>query len=274
MAACVRWCDDCGPAISCFEKSFFRNLIAFLIAAASFVPALTARRENKGAPMSAKAWRVLAFRSVVGTIGIFANFYALSHIPIADAQTLNKTAPFFTVVFAAVFLRERVSWRQLGAIVAALIGTMLVVKPGFAGIDALPLAMGLSGGMAAGAAYTAVRALGAMRVNPALIVFAFSAFSCLAAIPFTVATYVPLTFLQFLTLIGAGLGAALGQFALTFAYRFSAPKDIAVYDYFNILFTAGLGYWLFDQVSDSAAIVGMLVIVAAAVLLNLQDKRA
>lgn len=270
MAACVRLCDDFGPAIPCFEKGLFRNLIAFLIAVAAFALGKSRKADERNAPMTMKAWWILLLRSAVGTMGIFCNFYALSHIPIADGQTLNKTAPFFTVVFAWAFLGERVSARQLIAVGVAFAGAALVAKPGFAGDGAFPLAMGLLGGVAAGAAYAAVRALGAMKVRPTLIVLFFSAFSCLAAIPFTWAMYVPLAWKQLLILAGAGLGAALGQFGITLAYRFAAPKDIAVYDYSNIIFTAGLGYLLFGQVSDFLAVAGMVVIVAAAMILNLR----
>lgn len=262
MAACVRLCDDYGAAIPCFEKSFFRNLMALVIAIGVFL------RSPRVDRPTARAWGTILLRSVVGTIGIFANFYALSHIPIADGQTLNKTAPFFTVLFAWLFLHEQVALRQFAAVLLAFGGTMLVAKPGFAGVDSFPLAIGVLGGICAGAAYAAVRALGAKKVSPALIVLCFSAFSCVASIPLTWAHYVPLTGLQLLVLIGAGFGAALGQFGITFAYRFAAPCEIAVYDYSNIIFTAVLGWLLFGQVSDGFSFAGMAVIIAAAVLLN------
>lgn len=263
MAACVRWCDDFGQAIPCFEKSFFRNAIAFVIAAFAFV-----RSPARTFSIGGIAWTVLLSRCVMGTIGIFANFYALSKIPIADGQTLNKTAPFFTVVFAFLFLGERATFRQMLAVAIAFLGALLVARPGFAGDDSFPLAIGLLGGIAAGGAYAAVRSLGRRDVDPVLIVFAFSAFSCIVSIPFTMAVYVPLSLTQCLVLAGAGAGAAIGQFGITLAYRYAAPKEIAVFDYTNILFTAILGYALFGQVSDCLSIAGMLIIVFAAFVLR------
>ena len=271
MAACVRLCDEYGAAVPCFEKGFFRNAVALLIA----LPVVLKGGSLRGswAGLGLRPGVMLLGRCVFGTVGIFANFYALSHIPIADGQALNKTAPFFTILFAALCLGERATLRQLTAMVLAFAGAMLVVRPGFAGGAALPLTMGLLGGVTAGAAYTLLRALVAQGVNPALVVLAFSGFSCLASVPFLFTDFVPLTVPQVLTLLGAGAGAAVGQFGISFAYRYAPPKEIAVYDYSSILFAALLGYLLFGQVSDALSWTGMAVIVAAAVTIHLGRKR-
>ena len=279
MATCVRLTDDYGSYIPCFEKSFFRNLVALIIAVVAFARSASRSRESRSnsgivgcGSRFGGVHLTLLLRSVLGTIGIFANFYALSHIPIADGQTLNKTAPFWTLVFAWMFLGEKVSLRQFAAVAIAFVGAALVVKPGFAGADAFPLAMGLLGGICAGGAYAAVRALGRSGISPSLIVLVFSGFSCVVSVPLAMTDYVPLTWMQFLVLMGAGAGAAMGQFGITLAYRYAAPREIAVFDYTSILFAAAFGYLLFGQVSDGFSILGMLIIIAAAFLLNLHRR--
>ena len=271
MAACVRLCDDYGGAVSSFQKSFFRNIIAFAIALAvylkefGFHPNRCGRAESTTPPQGrAKAWLLLVLRSALGTIGIFGNFYALSHITIAESQTLNKTAPFFTVVFAWIFLKERVGGRAMGSLLLAFGGVLLIAKPGFAGEAAFPLAMGLMGGVCAGAAYTALHALAKSTMPSAFIILFFSAFSCLASVPFMLHSFDPMTLAQVLALLGAGAGAALGQFGVTLAYRFAAPREIAVFDYSNIIFTAIFGLLLFGQVPDAFSIAGFVLILFAA----------
>ena len=269
MAACVRLCDDFGGPVSSFQKSFFRNIIAFAIATIVFI------RQPKApippqAPIrpSLKEWLLVFLRSALGTVGIFGNFYALSHITIAESQTLNKTAPFFTVIFAWIFLKERAGWRTLGPLLLAFAGVLLIAKPGFAGDAAFPLAMGLLGGVCAGAAYTALHALAKSRIPSAFIILFFSAFSCLASVPFMLHEFDPMTFRQLLALLGAGAGAALGQFGVTLAYRFAAPRDIAVFDYSNIVFTAILGFALFAQIPDAFSLCGFALILSAAWLMR------
>ena len=269
MAACVRLCDDFGGPISSFQKSFFRNLLALAIAWAVF---LRHRARHPGesavAGLSVGDWSLLTLRSVVGTIGIFSNFYALSHITIAEGQTLNKTAPFFTVVFAWLLLGEKVRGRQILPLLLAFAGVLLIAKPGFAGAEAFPLTLGLLGGAAAGIAYTAVHQLGRRKVEPTLIVLFFSAFSCLASIPFMGLHPDPMTGSQVVILLGAGAGAAIGQFGITAAYRFAAPREIAVFDYSNVVFTAIFGWFLFHQTPDLWSGLGILAILGAALLMH------
>ena len=264
MAACVRLCDDFGGSVSSFQKSFFRNVVAFSLALAVYLGEHGLRRPP--GPVPGRAWTLLLLRSALGTVGIFANFYALGHIPIAEGQTLNKTAPFFTVLFASLFLKERAGWQSLGPLLLAFAGVLLIAKPGFAGEAAFPLAMGLLGGMAAGAAYAALRALGRMAAGlpSAFVILFFSAFSCLASVPFLLHRPDPMTGAQVAILFGAGAGAALGQFGVTLAYRYAAPKDIAVFDYASVLFAAAFGLALFGQVSDLASVAGFALILLAA----------
>ena len=264
MAMFVRLCDDYGEYVSSFQKSFFRNAIALIVAATVFFR----RGLSLKSICAIGSWRpafVLFLRSLIGSIGIFANFYALGKIPISDAQTLNKTAPFFTVLFAWIFLGERISRRQMAAIAAAFAGVVLVAKPGFANVDSFALAIGILGGVAAGGAYTCIRKLGVYGVDGAFIVLFFSAFSCLMSIPFMVRDFVPMTAVQVLVMIGAGVSAAVGQFGITAAYRYAAPNSIAVFDYTNIVFAAVLGFLFFGQIPDLWSAAGFIVIVAAAV---------
>jgi len=263
MAFFVRLCDDCGGFVSSFQKSFFRNAIALVLAAAAF---LTERRRAGADGVRlprGHEWLVLVARSVFGTAGVFATFYALSNIPIGEAMTLNKTAPFFTVFFSWILLGERMTLRQIGALVLAFGGALLVMKPDLSGVS-LPAAAGLFAGMTAGLAYVCVHRLGKAGVDGPFIVLFFSAFSCLASLPFMVVDPAPMTGSQLLVLLGAGVGAAIGQFGITAAYRYAEPRRIAVYDYSNVIFTAALGFLFLGQSPDLVSAAGFLVILTAA----------
>lgn len=260
MAVLVRLCDDYGGEVSSFQKSFFRNIIALMIAGGVFLGS----RSRSDFSLTPKAWLTLIGRSIFGTIGIFANFYALSHIPVGEAMTLNKTAPFFTVIFSALIFKERISKRQMIFLMVAFLGASLVMKPSFRGDDLFAAMCAVTGGLGAGLAYVCVHALGRMKVNGALIVLFFSAFSSLASIPFMMADLCPMTFLQIIIMTLAGVSAAIGQFGITLAYRYAEPRSIAIYDYTNVIFTAILGWIMFSQVPDMISVVGFIAIVFAA----------
>lgn len=262
MAFFVRLADDYGPAISCFQKSFFRNAIALAIALAVLV--LPKKADGRRVETSFKVAMLLVARSVLGTAGIFANFKAISVIPIGEAMTLNKTAPFFTVLFSWLFLKEKVSRLQAVALVVAFAGAVLVMKPGF-GIDSSPAhIIALFGGLSAGGAYVCVHQLGRLGYSGAKTVFFFSVFSCIASLPPAAAMYVPMTSAQAWILVGAGASAAVGQFGVTAAYRYAEPRKIAVFDYSNVIFAGVLGFAFFGQMPDLLSMAGFVLILLAA----------
>ena len=269
MGMFVRLADFHGEAISAFQKGFFRNVVAAAIALAMFL--------RNGSPpagecimrLDSHAWSVLRMRAIFGTAGIFSNFYAISHIPLCDALMLNKTAPFFTVLFSWLFIGERLSVRQGLCILGALFGVALVVRPGFAHLALCPASLGLSSGLCAGAAYACVRDLGILKVDGRFIVLFFSVFSCVASVPFMAADFTPMTSAQVAILVGAGASAALGQFGITAAYRLAEPRSIAVFDYTNVIFAAVLGCaFLGQSAPDATTILGFAVIISMAVLVN------
>lgn len=247
------------------QKSFFRNLVALVFAAIIL-------KKNKGGFLhDKKNLGLLIVRSICGTIGILCNFYAVDHLVLADASMLNKMSPFFAIVFSYFFLKEKVNFVQLFSVIGAFIGCLFIIKPSFGNLGSLPALVGLIGGVGAGAAYTAVRRLGQCGEKGPFIVFFFSAFSCLVTLPYLVIGYEPMTFIQISMLLLAGLAAAGGQFAITAAYCYAPAKEISVYDYSQVLFSAILGFFLFNQVPDKYSVLGYILICGMAIFMFLYN---
>ena len=240
---------------------------AFAIALPAFLKA--GRSGTAVGAMSPRDWTMLTLRALLGTLGIITNFYAISAIPISDAMALNKTAPFFTLLACWAFMGERMSLRQALCVAGAFVGAMFVVKPGFAGGFGVAALVGLSSGAFAGFAYALLHGLGRRGVPASFIIVFFSAFSCVACVPFIVAAGCPMNAVQAAVLCGAGAGGALGQFGITWAYRFAEPRQIAVYDYTSILFAAALGFAVFGQTPDPLSCLGFVTIAAMAALIRL-----
>lgn len=253
--------------IPSIEKSFFRNAVA---AAAAAVIVLKDRKETK---LRKEDIPLLILRSILGTIGILGNFYAVDHLILPDATMLNKMAPFFTLIFSAVFLKERISLKTAVIITGAFIGALFVIKPSFSNADLSASIIGLIGGLGAGSAYTCVRALGKRGTSGPLVVLFFSLFSCLVTLPYLIFSFHPLTMKQFLILILAGTAAAGGQFSITAAYRFAPAREISVYDYSQVIFTALLGFFVFSQIPDGYSFLGYAIIILMAVTMYISDRR-
>lgn len=243
------------------QKSFFRNLVAF------FFAFILIRRE--AIPLKCKEGnlKLLLLRALFGTLGILCNFYAVDHLVLADASMLNKMSPFFVVIFSFFILKERVTVLQALFVAGAFAGSLFVIRPTFSNMDLLPSLIGLAGGLGAGAAYTFVRKLSLRGEKGPLIVCFFSAFSCLVTLPFLIFDFHPMGWLQVLMLLLAGLAAAGGQFGITAAYSHAPAREISVYDYSQIIFSALLGFFIFGQIPDILSWLGYLIICAMAVLM-------
>ena len=96
--------------------------------------------------------------------------------------------------------------------------------------------------------------------------FVFSAFSCLAVLPYVLMVHAPMTAKQVLTLVAAGLFAAGGQFSVTAAYCCAPAKEISVYDYSQVIFSTLLGFFIFGDVPDGFSVLGYFLICGMAVL--------
>ncbi|QQT10768.1 DMT family transporter [Staphylococcus pasteuri] len=238
-----------------FQKSLARNLVAM------FIPLFFIYKYKQ--PMFGKlsSQPLLISRSALGLIGVLFNIYAIDHMVLSDADTLMKLNPFWTILFSLIFLNEKIRKYQITAMVVAILGMLLIVKPEFSS-SIIPSLIGLFSGIFAASAYTCVRAL-STREAPYTIVFYFSLFSVVVLIPFTIFTYEPMSNLQLLYLFGAGLSAAVGQIGITLAYSFAAAKDISIFTYASIIFTALFGFILFGESPDVLATLGYVVIIGA-----------
>ena len=249
------------------QKSFFRNFIAAIFAAVMIVRSGTSFIWNKGNLPD------LLVRAIAGTVGILCNFYAVDHLVLSDASMLNKMSPFFVIIFSIFILRERVTVIQILCVAGAFLGSLLVIKPTFSNTDLLASSLGFLGGLGAGLAYTFVRKLGTKGENGNRIVFFFSAFSCLVTLPFLVFDYHAMSVTQIVILLLAGLSAAGGQFSITAAYTYAPGREISVYDYSQIIFSALLGFVFFSQVPDICSIAGYCIICLMAVLMFFYNNR-
>ncbi|HGN7356208.1 TPA: DMT family transporter [Staphylococcus aureus] len=238
-----------------FQKSLARNLVAM------FIPLFFIYKYHQPMFGRLSSQPLLITRSTLGLIGVLLNIYAIDHMVLSDVDSLMKLNPFWTILLSIVFLHEKVRKYQITAMIIAILGMLLIVKPEFSS-SMIPSLAGLFSGIFAASAYTCVRAL-STREAPYTIVFYFSLFSVIVLIPFTAYTYEPMSQMQILYLLGAGLAAAVGQIGVTLAYSFAAAKDISIFTYASIIFTAILGFILFGESPDFYATLGYVVIIGA-----------
>lgn len=241
------------------QKCFFRNFFALVVAVITMLRTRTKFKIGKGNT------KYLLARSISGGLGMVCNFYAIDRIPISDASMLNKLSPFFAIIFSIWVLKEVADRFEWLSVIIAFIGALFVVKPSFS-FEAIPAFAGVLGGLGAGLAYTFVRKLGIRGEKSMIIVAFFSGFTSLMLLPNLIFNYVPMTREQWLFLILTGMAAAGGQIFITQAYSKAPAKEISVYDFSIVIFTAILGFLFLDQMPDYLSMIGYVIIIGVAIV--------
>ena len=242
------------------QKAFFRNFVALFVATGAIIKSkekITIRKSNR---------LDMLFRCSFGTAGLIANFYAVDRLGIADANMLNKLSPFFAIILSIFILKEIPNRFDIFTTIIAFIGALFIIRPTGAFTSVFPALVGLFGGFCAGTAYVFVRKLGNNGERTPVIVFYFSAFSCIITLPFFVFDFHPMTALQWIYLILAGISASLGQFSITTAYKYAPAKEISVFDYTQVIFAAILGFLFLGQVPVILSFIGYGIIIGIAIL--------
>jgi drug/metabolite transporter (DMT)-like permease len=261
MGAFVKLSGD----IPVFEKVFFRNVVSLFVALAAIKQSgssIFGKRENQ---------KYLLLRSILGLTGVVLYFYAISHMYLADSSMLNKLSPFFTTLFAWLFLKEKLSKMQVSALFLVFAASLLIIKPQF-NFSVIPALSGFLSAIAAGSAYTVVRFLRG-KEDPSTIVFYFSFVSVVGILPLMLLNFKVPTPIQFIYLLGTGVTAAIAQFAITIAYKYAPASKIAIYDYLNIVFSALIGFAIWGEIPDILSIVGGVTIVLTALWVFMYDNK-
>ena len=250
-----------------FQKAFFRNFAALIV-----VTLIMLKNRISFVPKKSSLPSLIG-RSFFGTMGLVCNFYAIDRLVLADANMLNKLSPFFAIIFSVFLLGEKPSLEQVLGVLTAFAGSILIIKPSFGGYASFPALIGALGGLGAGMAYTFVRRLGKNGENSFVIIFFFSAFSCLVCLPFMIMNPAAMSLKSLLCLCGAGASACIGQFGITRAYIFAPAKEISVYDYSQVLFAAFFGFLFFGQLPDALSVLGYILICGAGITMFFINNR-
>ena len=250
------------------QKGFFRNIIAVFISSIPLIKhwrVINIPRNNTG-------WLVLISRSVFGTIGLVLNFYAISHISLADSSIIQKLSPFIIIILSYIFFKEEMTRFQFFAIIIAFVGIILIIKPSGNDIISMGALAALLGALCAGIAYTCVRYLGTHNISGEFIIFFFSSLSSLMLLPYLILDYRTMTYYQLSMLLLAGISATIGQYGVTFAYKFAAAKNISVFDYSQVLFSGIFGYMFFGEFPDFQSLIGYIIVISVGIVLVLRSK--
>ena len=213
-------------------------------------------------------------RALVGFASLILFFYAIAHLPLATAITLNYTSPLFLAVFTPFLLHEKPKKILFVSLIIGFIGIGLLLKPSFSGEDWLAGSLGLISGIGAALAYVHVKQLGNAGEPDWRTVFYFTLVSTVGAgIWMLFDSFHPLDWQDLLVLLGLGASGTFAQLAITRAYRTGDTLVVASLAYVTVLLASLFGViWWHEYLSPDAWVAIGLIILSGVISIRTSKK--
>ncbi len=271
MSVCIKFA---ASHFNTFELVFYRGLIGMVVMASLC--------RAQGVSIRTPVPLMHVWRSVIGVASLSAWFYAIAHLPLATAMTLNYMSGVWVAAFLVggtlVMGRLQDASRQGPVVLTVLTGfagVIMILRPTIEQNQLFAGVIGLLSGLGAAMAYMQVAALGRMGEPESRTVFYFSIGTTIVggtAMLFTGAS--DWIWPQVLWLLPIGLLAALGQLCMTKAYTRGATMMVANLQYSGIVFSALYGLFLFGDLIPLIGWIGMALIIASGIAATALRKRA
>lgn len=220
------------------------------------------------------------WRGFVGSMAMGLSFAALGLLPLPEVTALGYAAPLLTVVFAAMFLDEKVGVFRIAAVGLGLVGVLIVVSPRLSLLQgdtvgtaqAVGAIMVLLGAVCAALAQIYIRKM-VQTEQTSAIVFYFSVTSTLLSLLTIPFGWVVPTGTELVLLVLAGLFGGAGQIFLTSAYRFADASVVAPFDYASMVFALLIGFFIFDEVPTGTMLLGALIVILAGCIIIWRERQ-
>ncbi|SEI04306.1 DMT family transporter [Paracoccus alkenifer] len=256
------------------EQMFFRSLFGVPL-----ILAWLAWRGDLATGLRTRNPMSHALRGIIGTISMGCIFGGLGLLPFPEATALGYAMPLMIVIFAAMFLDERVGIFRLGMVALGLVGVLIVLSP--------QLSVGVgeaSGAQTLGAMLTltgaSFGALAQIFISRMVVTEKPSAVAFWFLVTSTVLSLVTLPFGWVMPdagtaalLVAAGFMGGAAQVMLTSSYRFADASLVAPFDYASMLLAMAIGWFVFAEPTSGRMLAGAAVIIAAGVAIILRERQ-
>ncbi|NWA59551.1 DMT family transporter [Pantoea sp. B9002] len=276
MLACVKGLNG---AIPTGEVIFFRSFIALF-------PLLIWLKMQGNVLENLKTRNLFGHfvRGFSGTGGMYFNYLALVYISLADATALSYAAPLFTVIMAAMLLKERVRVSRWIAVVVGLSGILIMLSSSLSANGALfshgasnataslGVALALLAALCSATSNVQIRFLNGIE-KPGAIVFYFSLMTTVIGLATALFGWSKPSAMQLLLLVGCGLFGGLAQILVTLSLRYADASLLAPFDYTTLVWSMLIGYLFLNSLPGSTTLLGASIVALAGIFAVWREKR-
>ena len=208
-------------------------------------------------------------RALIGLTSLALFFYAIAHLPLATAITLNYTSALFLAILMPLLLHERPKKILYGTVLLGFVGIVLLLKPHFSSQQILAGSLGLLSGIGAALAYVHVKQLGKLNEPDWRTVYYFTLVSTIGSGAWMLLSqllglqgFVTLTWHDIPMLLSLGASATIAQLAMTRAYRTGSTLIVASLAYTTVIFATVFGviFWQESLSLSEYFAIGLIII--------------
>lgn len=255
-----------AESFSVFEIIFYRSLFGIFVTYWML--------QHLGISIKTSYPGLYLLRCAVGTLCICMGVYIVWVLPLGTAQTLTNTSPLFFAFFTVVSAwrhRKAVSWFLVAAIMVGFFGIVLILRPTVDPSEFTAMLVGVLVGVTGAWADWMIRMLTEKGEPPYRIVFYFLTTGTIVGAALTLMTggFHAIDFYGLALILLIGLFGTLGQFTLTYAWKYGVPLINTLYQYSGVVFAVILGMFLFDDSFDWITILGILIVCASGIAASL-----
>ena len=251
-----------GPRVPPAEAAFLRYVIGLVF----LVPMIGQLRAMRLTP---RQWQMFGLRGVLHSAGVILWFFAMTRIPIAEVTAMNYLAPVYVTIGAAIFLGERLAMRRIAAVILALVGAVIILRPGFREVTEGHLAMLVAAVVFAGS-YLLAKIL-ADEAKPAIVVAMLSIFVTLGLAPFAAMNWVTPTPGDLGLLVLIAIFATAGHYTMTLAFAAAPVMVTQPVTFLQLVWAVLLGALVFAEPVDIWVILGGGVILGAVTFITWRE---
>ncbi|MBL6935005.1 MAG: DMT family transporter [Alphaproteobacteria bacterium] len=253
-----------GQSMDSFEIAFFRCLFGLLLT----LPFLM--RAGRASFVTSRIGAHFS-RAALGVAAMFCGFYALTHLPLAEATTISFTKTLFTIPLAVLVFGEAIRWRRWTATLVGLGGVVVILRPQGGEFDPAMLVALLAAALVAVVIMT-IKSL-AHSERASTILFYYGVFSTgVSLVPALLVWRTPVLE-EYVALAGIAVLGVAGQFCNIRSYRLGEATAMAPFGYLRLIFAGFFGYILFAEVPDLWTWVGAAIIVSSTLYIAIQEAR-
>ena len=251
MAVCIRLASE---QLHTFEVAFFRNLFGFVFT----LPLLF--RHGPGLLRTNKL-PLYFFRCCIGIISMFAGFWAIAHLPLAQAIAISYSTPIFVTIGAVFFLGEVVRARRWTAVIVGFIGVVVLLHPGTGDFRMASLVAVLAAVASATAAIN-IKFLSRTESADAIVVWTTLLWVPLSFFPALFVWEMPLGW-TWLWIVLSGFLGTTAHMCWTRALGLADASLLTPISFGQVIVVGVLGWLLFDESVDRWTVVGAAIIFAS-----------